>query len=504
MGESTAVSAARNVTYLWLQNLVAAIVRIVSFIFFVRLISVAQMGVFTILSLANGGAVTIAGLGLSSVVTKLVAENVARGKKDVAASVYYKSLLLSELASMIAAAGFLLSDFPAGISKIPHSPLITIIGILFVIDVLGFIGPTQGAVFFGLHDFRNYALINGTYAVLRSIMTVLFVYVIHSLVGVVVSWIISDWGIWTYMFMYLWRKLGSPVFHFSTRYLLKLSIPLYLASISLFLYSSFDQLTLIPLGSLTALGIYGAAIAAFNAYYLLLGLLGTVFLSVISKEHGVKGSNVLSDMIGHASRYISILAMPLAFGLLAIARPALSLLVGTSYEGGAIPLAVLALGSTATIIATPLMPVLIVLDETMLAALTSIIPIPIGVAVAFLIIPGLGILGASVARALSMILSLALCWYFLKRKINVKFNFPVVRNSVLASICMALAMQAAQLFHYNRFLLPAYVLIGLLTYILVMRKLKEIDASDLELLHRMLGPRSDRFRGVLSWLLISR
>ena len=106
------VSAARGVSYLWLQNIVSSVARVVAFAFFARLISVDQMGVFTILSLANNGASALAGLGLYSVVTKFVAEDVAQGKKVEAASAYYKSLLLSELASIIVAAGFLLSKFP--------------------------------------------------------------------------------------------------------------------------------------------------------------------------------------------------------------------------------------------------------------------------------------------------------------------------------------------------------------------------------------------------------
>lgn len=139
---SDAVSAARGVSYLWLQNVVSSVARVVAFAFFARLISVDEMGVFTILSLASSGATVFGMLGLGSVVTKFVAENVARGKKKEAASVYYKSLLLSELASIVVAVGFLLSKFPAGVSNLPNSPLISAISILFVIDVIVNFGPT--------------------------------------------------------------------------------------------------------------------------------------------------------------------------------------------------------------------------------------------------------------------------------------------------------------------------------------------------------------------------
>ena len=59
----------------------------------------------------------------------------------------------------------------------------------------------------------------------------------------------------------------------------------------------------------------------------------------------------MGDSIRAASHYVSIVAMPLAFALVATARPALTLLVGGAYQSGVIPLAVLALGSISSIVA---------------------------------------------------------------------------------------------------------------------------------------------------------
>lgn len=43
------------------------------------------------------------------------------------------------------------------------------------------------------------------------------------------------------------------------------------------------------------------------------------------------------------------------------------------------------------------------------------LPLPVSIAVAFFSIPVLGIVGASMARALSMVLSLVLPWHFGRR-----------------------------------------------------------------------------------------
>ena len=501
---TTAVSAARGVSYLWLQTIATSVARIVAFVFFARLISVADMGIFTILNLAYTGASAFMGLGMSSVVTKFIAENIAQGKKVEAASAYYKPLLLSELACIPLAAVLLLAKFPAGVSNLPNSPLISAIGILFVIDILAFTGPVFPAGFYGLLKFRDYALLNGIYSGLRPFLVLLFVYETGSIIGLVEAWVISDWAFAAYIILYFWRKLGPPVFRFSTKYLLKLSSPLYLASLASFVYASFDQLTLIPLVSLTALGIYGATIAAFSAYNGLIQIFGSVLLPVFSGVHGAKGREVFGDSIRKASRYVSIAAMPLAFALLACARPALTLLVGAAYQGGVIPLAILALGSTTTIVAMSLFPVLVVLNETTLAALAGILPIPFSVAVEFISTPMLGILGASIARALSMLLSLAATWYFVRRKITIKLDSHAILKSVVAGGAMALATEASQLLYYSKFLLPVYLLVGFLTYALAMRALKAISTADINLLRRMLGPRFSGMCALLSRLLVPK
>jgi len=501
---ATVVSAARGVSYLWLQTIVTSIARVVAFAFFARLISVDEMGVYTILSLASSGASVLLGLGMQSVVTKLVAENIAQGKKVEAASVGYKSILLAELASIIVAVGVVLSKFPAGISNLPNSPLISAIGILFAIDLVALIGPPVAAVFYGLLEFKRYALISAIYTSVKPFLVVLLVYETGSLVGLMEAWVISDTVFTAYVFLFFWRRLGPPVFRFSTKYLLKLSFPLYLASIAGFVYTSFDQLTLIPLVPLSALGVYGATVTAFSAYNGLLQVFNTVLLPVFSGVHGVKGPERLEDSIRTASRYVSIVAMPLAFALIATARPALTLLVGGAYQGGVIPLAVLVLGSIATIVAMSLYPVLIVLNETTLAALAGVLPIPLSVAVEFISIPVLGILGASIARALSMLLSLVATWYFVRRKITIKLDSQAILKSLVAGVGMALATEALQLFYYSRFLLPVYLTVGFLAYLLGMRALKAMTMADIDLFRRILGPRSGRTCDLLTRLVVPK
>jgi O-antigen/teichoic acid export membrane protein len=480
-----------------LQNLLSAVARVVAFAVFARLISVEEMGIYTILVLGYSAASVFFVLGMTSVVTKFVAENMAKGNKVQAASVYYVSLVLAESASILIAVCFLIAKFPAGISHIPTSQVISLISLLFFADVAISFGAIPQAVLYGLLEFKTYAVIYTAYTSLRPWIVILLIYWTKSLVGLVGGWVVADTALSITMFLYLWRRLGPPVFKFDAKYLLKLSAPLYVASIASFLYGTFDQLTLIPLVSLSALGVYGAAITGYSAYSGVIGVLGSVLLPVLSGVHGVNGREALVSGVERASRYVSIIAMPLAFGLMVLARPALTLLVGKVYEGGILPLAILAFASTASIISLALGPVLIVLNETLLAALASILPIPISVAVALLAIPTLGIVGASVARGLSMLLGLLFTWYFVKRKIPVKLDNATILKSILASVVMAAALEAMQLVYYNKFLLLVYMVVGLVVYLLAMRALKALNPADIDIVRKTLGT---RFRGLCDLL----
>jgi len=496
------VSAGRGVSYLGLQNIVSSISRVVAFAFFARLISVEDMGVFTILTLAYGAASAFMSLGLPSVVTKFVAENVAVGNKQKAASVWYKSFLLSDATSVLIALVFLYSKFPAGVSHLPYSAEVWAIGVFFALDVIASIGSVGGAAMLGLYEFKDYALVYTLYSSVRPWLVVLLIFEVRSLIGLVAGWVIADSVLAICQVAYLWQRLGPPVFRFETKYLLRLSGPLYVSAIASFFYGSFDQLILIPLVSLTALGVYGAVLSAFSAYIGLISVVSTVLLPTFSGVHGARGPEALRDSVGVASRYVSIVAMPMAFILIAAARPALTLLVGVQYGGGIIPLAALALASVCTIIAMALSPVLIVMNETLLAALASLLPIPVSVVVALFSIPVLGIVGASIARGLSMILSLLLTWYFVRRKIPVKVDTQAIMKSIVASGVMALVMEACQLWHYSRFLLSLYVAVGLVVYLLAMRAMRGVNDADMNLIRQMLGPRFSRVCDFLSWLVV--
>jgi hypothetical protein len=76
-------------------------------------------------------------------------------------------------------------------------------------------------------------------------------------------------------------------------------------------------------------------------------------------------------------------------------------------------------------------------------------------------------------------------------------------KSVVASVAMALSMEAVQLLYYSRFLLPLYLVVGAVVYLLAMRALRAVNTADIELLQQTLGPRfGGRICDLLSRLVV--
>ena len=78
----------------------------------------------------------------------------------------------------------------------------------------------------------------------------------------------------------------------------------------------------------------------------------------------------------------------------------------------------------------------------------------------------------------------------------------LIIKSIGSSVAMAGAMEGLQILYYSRYLLPVYVLVGLLVYLLAMRVLKAMTKADINLLQGVLGPRSQKICALLSKLVV--
>jgi O-antigen/teichoic acid export membrane protein len=202
-----------------------------------------------------------------------------------------------------------------------------------------------------------------------------------------------------------------------------------------------------------------------------------------------KGKPGLQDAIRVASRYVSFIVIPLAFGLVATATPALSLFVGEPYEHGSAALQIITIFFALTVVGNAFANIFLLLGETATASAATTASVAASIVTALILLPIFGINGAATSRGVGMLVSFALTLALVRRRIRLSFDLEAFWKSFVASIVMAVMVWLTQYVFYNRLLLPAYVIVGAVTYLVGLRLLKAVHPADAQLAVESLGKR---------------
>jgi O-antigen/teichoic acid export membrane protein len=302
--------------------------------------------------------------------------------------------------------------------------------------------------------------------------------------------------------LYAVRVLGLTRKPFPFGKLASFSWPLSIGNLVSFAYNWFDRAVLIALVPLASLGVYNAALYAFGAVSSISGSFGNTllpFYSGVGRGRGLEGCRRVTWL---ASRYVSLVTVPLAFGLLATAKPALTLFVGEAYVGGVVPVMILSLAFGLTAVGLALGPMLTALAKTQAIMFIGVASAVLGLVTAYALLPSLGIVGASVARDVATFASLGLTMFALKRMRAMRVDLEMAWKSLVASAVMAVAVIVIQMIVYSRLLLPVYILFGAFVYLILLRVLNAVKQHDIELVDRYLGSRLAFISRLLSRILV--
>jgi O-antigen/teichoic acid export membrane protein len=485
-----------------LQSVISAATILVSFPMIARLITPREMGIWTILLFVNQLSQTIATAGLPEAVTKYVAESFSEGKTQVAAAAFYQAIRTTLLPTCPLALAVFLGAGALSLRLLgeqAYAPLFQVLAL----DMLFYVGPVPvlAAAMLGLQKFKESAYIGAVSVVMNQSLIVFLLLFLRNFIGLVEAWVIADVTAAAAYFAFVLRTLGPPRFGFSLKKLLSFSWPLSLRNAVVFANLWFDRTLLAVFFPLATLGVYNATITAFNVLVGITLMMAGVLFPAYSARQGSKEDHSRDD-VQRASRYVSLVTVPLALGLMVTAKPALALFVGEAYVGGAQPLMVLAAIFAFTLFGAALTPMLLALGETRTVSLIETVSVGMGLGSAFLLLRVLGMLGAALSRGISMITVTSLTVYALSRRIRIRLDLEAMAKSLAGGMVMAIAVAATEVLVYNKFLLPVYVLVGMVVYMAALRSLTAIREEDIEFITSYLGHRLAFVAHVLRRILI--
>jgi O-antigen/teichoic acid export membrane protein len=239
-----------------------------------------------------------------------------------------------------------------------------------------------------------------------------------------------------------------------------------------------DRYLILLLAGQTALGIYSPATTALGVCSAVLGTIGVLLLPVLSEKYGGPDRNTMKEVSRLFSRYIFLVYIPFAIGAAVLAYPIIDLFVGNRFLGGALPLAILVLASALTCGSVVVNNMLLAMGRTRVFAVVSLLSVVADVALSFLLIGVFGAVGAAIARAATIFISFGLPALALIGLHSLSLDSNAFTKSLAASSIMALVVLTTQLVYLSELMLPFYIVIGGLAYLLGLKALKVLREED--------------------------
>jgi O-antigen/teichoic acid export membrane protein len=501
----SAVGVARGASYLIVNNAAVVLIGLIAFALIARLISREEMGAVVVLTLIATGAQLLSSLGFGATATRFVSSLEATGEHDKMRSAGYECILITIAATLAASAIVYLSAGPLAASLLGSSSQANLIRLLpLEICALG-ISSILTNVLIGVKKFKETAISGIASFALRQGLVVALLMLGWGLSGIVIGWGIGDSLDSIVLAIYTRKYLGPVRIGYGMWKLIKFSTPLFVGSAAGYAWTWFDRALLLPLVPLAQLGSYNVAVRAYGVLSSTPSAISGALFPYYSHFHptGSEASpNVnLENAMKVASRYIAYLTVPLSVGLAVTALPAATLLAGRIYADAALPLAIMSLSMGLICQSYALSQIFVVLGKTTTSASITIASVALPTFVGFVIIPYLGISGGAVARGLSLMFSLILSILVLRRFLKVSFDMRAYAKAWIASLVMAAIVLIAQQLYYSKYLLPVYIAIGGVVFVIVLRMLHAATPSDLELISDYLGPRMNFITRLLRKLL---
>jgi len=294
--------------------------------------------------------------------------------------------------------------------------------------------------------------------------------------------------------LFLLRKhLSFGVHGYAVSPVLKFSLPMLGASLVTFASGWVDMFLAMLYASLSEVGAYNVTIMASTL--LTLGVLQSIYstlLPAMSRSYGAGGREAVEGALHKSSRYMALIYTPVALGLASVATPAIWLMATEVYQEAVLPLVIIAVGSLAFGLFTPLSAALATVGETVRVFKVTLVAVVVDVLASALLIPGLSIVGAALGRAFLFSASFIYGVFETRRVLRVRFDVEASWKSIFASIVMALPVVAIQAWRASILLIPVYLAVGVGVYLVVIKILRLVDSTDLSIAERIL-PKSLSF-----------
>lgn len=258
--------------------------------------------------------------------------------------------------------------------------------------------------------------------------------------------------------------------------LYKQSIPLGIVAIILVFYNRANFTLVSFFSGDSAAGIYNAAFALINGIALLVSTFTTVLLPRFSALWD-NDNQTLKNLYSVAFRYLLILGMGIAFGLIVLARPIISALFSDKYVESARPLLILSFAGIFLFLNSLQQVLMMARSANSKLIRMVVISSVVNLITALVLIPDIGYDGAAIAMLSGEMLGFIYGITINKGLLDIKRSGIFTIQSLAASIAMLIVLR-----YFNTVPLVFSVISAIAVYIIILIIVGGLTKNDLAIL----------------------
>jgi len=500
--EEVFVRAVRGTGVLSGQSVINTFLDLALFMFFARIVSRYEMGVYGAVLLVYMVLAILGSLGLSFAASHFLPHFYGKNEYRKVKSTVERILTITLVSAFIFClvqivfASFL-SDLLFGTSVHAHLFWLTGLGTFAAI-----LGTVSCGFVSGLQKFGSLALFRFLSQVVRVSITVWLLLLGFGVASIFLGWIVFFSALaGLALFLTIREVLGVRMEgdlnlnngSLQFKVLLGFSLPMLVYQFVSFLSDSVDRFIVLGFLGTAPLGVYTVALTVTNSIIMIFGypLLITLVPGMSEAEAKI-GVESVSNSFRLVSRYVSLIFIPICFGIAVLSPLVVNVLAGLKYVEAAFPLSIVCFGLSIYGFSVGLISVLTALGKTLRVAVAVLLASSIGLSLSLLFVPVFGVLGAAISRAVMYISMFGLLFYLASRIIHPSFDKQAIWKSCVASVVMVFTVfYLAYLTGYVLTLLPLYLFVSLTVYGIMLMVLRFPTAQDARFLVKII-PQSEK------------
>ena len=474
---------------------------LIFYVVIVRMFNASSVGAIALFLAILGLFNIVFSLGFGSAAQHFTSFYLGRGDYVSAAKVFYK---LIKYGFAISIAGFIvlfsLGQFLAVVFL--HSSSYTELVRLLSIVLLGYLLFTiLNGTLLGLQYFKLSASVNIVIWGFYYFGSLVIVFFNHSLYSLIAGWSIGIFmGVVLELILtlrFLSHFKGEPNI-LSGQVMLKYSLPVLFSGLISYGAAYSDRFVVAGLLNLSSLGVYNFALLVSSAIGFIAAPFNNILMAKFSESFGRGEKDAIAVNVRTSSLLLTSFYVPLALGIAALSPVILDLLGGSIYVAGSFALSIIMFFSSFFIAQNILTQAIASVKRTSVFLYSSTAALGSNVILSLILIPHLGLIGAALGYSSVAAVTFSILYFYARREGIVYFDSSGTLKVWLSAFVMFLIVHASlKELGTSLYLLPVYIVVGVLIYVSMAKVLKFFKREDKETVLSMFPTKYKRLRTIL-------